>query len=95
MTGAARLENLRIPLVADGREICLLFLSKGYCIRSYTLSHVHVRGHNRDLVIRYIRFAREVMYPSRKRKFYDGENQGYHGGNWDRRGGHGPKKSEG
>ena len=29
MTGAARLENLRIPLAADGGEICLLFLLKG------------------------------------------------------------------
>ena len=29
MTGAARSENIRIPLAEDGREICLRFLSKG------------------------------------------------------------------
>ena len=29
MTVTARSENLRIPLTADGREICLLFSSKG------------------------------------------------------------------
>ena len=29
MTGAERLENLRIPLGAYGRKICLRFLSKG------------------------------------------------------------------
>ena len=34
MTGAARSENLRIPLATDGREICLRFLSKEDCIRS-------------------------------------------------------------
>ena len=36
MTGAARSENLRIPLEADGREICLRFISKGDCVRSCT-----------------------------------------------------------
>ena len=35
-TGAARSENLRIPLAEDVREICLHFLSKGDCIRSCT-----------------------------------------------------------
>ena len=34
MTVAARLENLCIPLAADGREICLRFLSKRDCISS-------------------------------------------------------------
>ena len=37
MTETARLENLRIPLAADGREICLHLLSKGDCIRSCML----------------------------------------------------------
>ena len=35
MMAAARSEKLRNPLAADGREICLHFISKGYCIRSY------------------------------------------------------------
>ena len=94
MTGAARLENLRIPLLADGREICLRFLSKGDYIRSCTLSHAPVRGHNQDSVIRYIRVAREVMDPSRKRNFDGGGDQGSHGGHWDRSWGHGPRNSE-
>ena len=61
MTGAARSENLCIPLEADGREICLSFLSKGDCIRSCTRSHVSVGGHNQDSVIRYIMVAREAI----------------------------------
>ena len=36
MMSPACSENLRIPLAADGREICLRFLSKGDCIRSCT-----------------------------------------------------------
>ena len=31
MTQAARAENLRLPVGEDGREICLWFISKGYC----------------------------------------------------------------
>ena len=81
------MENLRIPLLAEGREICLRFLSKGDYIRSCTLSHAPVRGHNQDSVIRYIRVAREVMDPSRKRNFYGGGDQGSHMGHWDRSGG--------
>ena len=42
MTGPARLENLRIPLAADCRDICLCFLSKGDCIRICTRSHAPV-----------------------------------------------------
>ena len=95
MTGAARSENLRIPLADDGRDICLRFFSKGDCIRSCTLSRAHVRGHNRYSVIRYIRVAREVIDPSRKRKFDGGVDQGSHGGYWDRSGGHCPRNSEG
>ena len=52
MTVAVRLENLHIPLTADGGEICLRFLSKGDCIRSCTRSHAPVRVNNRDSVIR-------------------------------------------
>ena len=42
MTGAAHLENLRIPLAEDGREIYLRFISKVECVRSCTCSHVPV-----------------------------------------------------
>ena len=80
MMGAARLENLRIPLAADGGEICLRFLSKGDCIRSCTRSHAPVQEHSRDSVIRYISVAREVMYPSQKRKFDGDGDQGSHRG---------------
>ena len=46
MIEAARLENLRIPLAADGRDICLHFLSTGDCVISCKRSHAPVRGHN-------------------------------------------------
>ena len=68
------MENLRTPLAADGREIYLHFHLKGYCIRFYTRSHAPVRGHNREAVIRYIRIDRDVIKPSRKRKFNGGED---------------------
>ena len=58
MTGAERSENFCIPLAADGRDVCLRFLSKGCCISSCTRSHVTVQGHNIDSVIRYIRVTR-------------------------------------
>ena len=61
MKGTARSENLHTPLAKDVREICLRFRSKGDCVRSCSLSHAPVRGHNRDSVIRYIRVAREAM----------------------------------
>ena len=69
MTAVARSKNLRIPLAADGREICLHFLSRVDCIRSFTRSHAPVRGQNREAVIHYIRIGRDVMDPSRKSKF--------------------------
>ena len=72
MTAAERSNNLCIPFTADGRDICLHFLSKGYCIRSCTRSHVPVRGRNRKAVICYIRVGRDVMDPSMKRKFNGG-----------------------
>ena len=95
MTVAACSENLRIPLAADVREICLLFLSKGDCIISYTRAHALVKVHNQDLVIRYIRVSREAMDQSRKRKFYGGRDLVSHGEHWDRSGGHVPRNSEG
>ena len=63
MTASAHLENLRTPLAAGGKEICLPFLSKVDCIRSCTRSHASVRGHNRNSVIKQIRVGSEVMYP--------------------------------
>ena len=68
---------------ADGREVCPRFFSKGDCDRSCTRSHTPLRGHVRDLVIRFIRGSREAM--NKKRKF-DGVGDQYHGGSWDRNG---------
>ena len=62
-------KTLRLPLGADVREICLQLSSKGDCNRSCTRSHAPLRGHNRELAIRYIRGAREAMEKSNKRKF--------------------------
>ena len=45
MTQVARTENLRLPVGADGREICLCFISKGNCNRSCMRSHAPLRGH--------------------------------------------------
>ena len=61
MTGETRLEKLCIPLAADGRDICLRFLSKGYFIGSCTRSHAPMQGRNIYSVIRYIRVARGVV----------------------------------
>ena len=72
MTLAARSENLCIPLAADGREICLHFRSNGDCVRSCTRSHAPVRGHNKDLVICYIRGAGDVMNQFHKKKYNGG-----------------------
>ena len=80
MTAVARSENLRIPLAADDREICIHFLTEGDCIRSCTRSHAPTRGHNRKAILRYIRIGRNLMNPSRKRKFNDGGDQGSHRG---------------
>ena len=76
MTSTARLENLRIPLAADGRDICLRFLSKGDCIRSCTHSHAPVQVHNREVLIRYISIGRDVMDLSKERKFNGGVESG-------------------
>ena len=95
MTAAARSENLHIPLTADGREICLHFLSKGDCIKYCTISHAPVRGNNREAVIQYIRVGRVVMDPSSKRNFHGGGDQGSHRRHWDRSGGNGTRNSEG
>ena len=39
LTQVARSENLLLPMGADGREICLCYISKGECDRSCTRSH--------------------------------------------------------
>ena len=75
MTFMARSENLRIPLAEDGSDICLRFSSKGDCVRSCKRSHAPLRGHNRNLVIRYIRGAREAMNQFHKRKYDGGGEQ--------------------
>ena len=95
MTAAARLDNLRIPLEADGREICLRFLLKGDFIRSCTRSHAPVQGQNKEAVLRYIRIGRDVMDPSRKSKLNGGGDQESHGGQWERSGGNGTRNLEG
>ena len=61
ITQAARTENLRLPVGADGREISLRFSSKVECNRSCTRSHAPLRGHTRELVIRFIQGSRESM----------------------------------
>ena len=72
MTATAHSENLRCPLVVDGREICLRFHSKGDCASSCTRSHSPVQGQNREVVLRYIRIFRYAMDQSKKRKFIGG-----------------------
>ena len=47
MTQAARTENFRLPVVEDGREICLQFSLKEECNRSCTRSHAPLRIHTR------------------------------------------------
>ena len=94
MTGAAHSENIRIPLAADGKEICLRFLSEVDCIRSYTCSYSPVRGHNREAVIRFISVGREFMDPSRNRKFNCGGDQGSHRVHWESSRGNGTRNSE-
>ena len=78
----ARSENLRLPMRAEGRYICLRDISKGECDSSCTLSHAPLRGHTRELVIRFIRGSREAM--NKKRKFDGVGAQASHGGTWDR-----------
>ena len=87
MTQAAHTENLRLPVGANGREICLRFSSKGYCNRSCTRSHALLRGHTRELVIRFIRGSREVMNKYKRNCDGVGE-QVYHRGHCDRGGLH-------
>ena len=84
ITKFARQENLRLPIGADGREICLHYISKGECDRSCTRSHAPLRGPTRELVIRFIRGSREAM--NKKRKFDGVGDQASHGGYWDRNG---------
>ena len=74
----ARQENLRLPIGADGREICLRYISKGECDRSCTCYYAPLRGHTRELVIRFIRGSREAM--NKKRQFDGAGAQASHGG---------------
>ena len=55
---ATRTENLCIPVAADGRDICLHFLSKIDYIRSCTRSHAPVQEHTREAVLGYIRISK-------------------------------------
>ena len=75
-------ENLRLPMVADGREICLRYISKGECDRSCTRSHAPLCGHTRELVIWFIGGSREDI--NKKRKINRVGVQASHGGHWDR-----------
>ena len=72
------------PMGANVREICLRYISKGECDRSCTRSHESLRGHTRELVIRFIRGSREAM--NKKRKFDGVRDHSSHGGSWDRNG---------
>ena len=90
----ARSENLRLPLGADGREICLRFSSNGDCNRSCTSSHAPLRGHTQESMIRFTRGAREAVNKFNKRKFDGLGDHGSHRGHWDRGGHHGHWNSE-
>ena len=68
MTQVARMENLRLPVGEDGREICLWFSSKGDCNRSCMRYQSPLRGNTWESVISFIRGAREAM-DKHKRKF--------------------------
>ena len=84
ITKFARQEKLRLPIGADGRDICLSYISKGECNRSCTRSHAPLRGHTRELVIRFIKGSKEAM--NKKRKFDGVGAQASHGRSWDRSG---------
>ena len=82
ITKFSRQENLRLPMGAGGRKICLRYIYKGGCDRSCTRSRALLQGHTRELVIRFIRRSREAM--NKKRKFDGVGDQSSHGGYWDR-----------
>ena len=63
ITATERSENLRCPLAADGREICLRFHSKVYFVRSCTRSHGPVRGQIQENILRYIGICRVALDP--------------------------------
>ena len=85
MTQAERTENLRLPVGADGRDICLWYISKGEFNSSSMRSHAPLRGRTRELVIRFIRGSREAMNKN-KRKFDGVGEEALHGRHWDRGG---------
>ena len=95
MTAAAHSKNLRCPLAADGREICLRFHSKVDCVRSCTRSHPTVRGQSRDHMLRYIGICRVDLDLSKKMKFNRGWDWGSCGGHWERDGGNGTRQNSG
>ena len=66
----------------DGREICLRYISKGECDRSCTRSHAPLRGHTRELVIRFIWGSREAI--NKKREFDGIGSQASCRRTWDR-----------
>ena len=69
-------DNLRFPLVADSRDICLRFNSKGDCVRSCTCSHASVLGQSWENMLCYIGIYMVFLDPSKKRKFNGGGDQG-------------------
>ena len=73
MTQAACTENFRLPVGADGREICLCFSSKGDCNRSCTRSHAPIRGHTQESELRLIRGAREATNKFNKKNLMASE----------------------
>ena len=80
LTQVARSENLRLPMGADGREICLRYISKVECDKSCTRSHAPLRGHTKEIVIIFIRGSREAM--NKKRKFDGVGAKASHRGTW-------------
>ena len=55
-------------MATDDRGICLRYRSKGECVRQCTWSHMPLRGHIRETLIRYIKNCRAAHNPSRKIK---------------------------
>ena len=77
---AARSENLRCPMKAYVREICLLYHSKGECVKHCPRSHVPLREQIWENIIRYIRNCRAAHNPSINREFNGGSKQVSYGG---------------
>ena len=82
LTQVARSENLCLPMGADGREICLRYISEVKCDRSCTRSHAPLQEHSRELVIRFIQGSQETI--NKNRNFEGVGAQASHEGTWDR-----------